>query len=205
MNKWKKYTLFSVTCWSLVFQLNWSIYETGSLACPYNLPAGGRCYFTTQPPNDYFQTYHCPVFLSAVSCHWLLISSWEIIHQSAHRASFLYILLSDAHKALISLSNKRSRDWKPVAFLFSFFFPAHLFIFTCGVPGCDFQKRNFTARDDSVDPCCFDWSQLIRSNWDGFSLLTKPICLDTSICAVISHFVDDFISHAIEPPTRTTK
>lgn len=123
MNKWKKYTLFSVTCWSLVFQLNWSIYETGSLACPYNLPAGGRCYFTTQPPNDYFQTYHCPVFLSAVSCHWLLISSWEIIHQSAHRASFLYIPLSDAHKALISLSNKRSRDWKPVAFLFS---PAHL-------------------------------------------------------------------------------
>lgn len=53
--------------------------------------AGGCCYFTTQPPNDYFQTYHCPVFLSAVSCHWLLISSWEIIHHSAHRASFLYI------------------------------------------------------------------------------------------------------------------
>lgn len=167
--------------------------------------AGGCCYFTTQPPNDYFQTYHCPVFLSAVSCHWLLISSWEIIHHSAHRASFLYIPLSDAHKALISLSNKRSRDWKPVAFLFSFFFPAHLFIFTCGVPGCDFQKSNFTARDDSVDPCCFDWSQLIRSNWDGFSLLTKPnmplFVLSLVISLMISLVMQ--LNPPPEPPNKT--
>lgn len=161
----------------------------------------------TLPPNHQMTIfrhttalYSC--LLSAATGCWFHHGKSSIIQPIGHLSFIYHYLMHTKHS---SHSLIRGLETGSQWHFFFLFFPAHLFIFTRGVPGCDFQKSNFTARDDSVDPCCFDWSQLIRSNWDGFSLLTKPISLDTSICAVISHFVDDFISHAIEPPTRTTK
>lgn len=153
---------------------------SAQLVCLWNWFTGLSLWLVaavTLPPNHQMTIfrhttalYSC--LLSAATGCWFHHGKSSIIQPIGHLSFIYHYLMHTKHSSHSLIRGlETGSQWH---FFFLFFFPAHLFIFTCGVPGCDFQKSNFTARDDSVDPCCFDWSQLIRSNWDGFSLLTKP-------------------------------